>query len=214
MKPGIRTGAAVTAAIMLAVLALAYLSSDRMGMAGKAAAEAREATFQNYRTAQALKSLIHGYELTINEYYSTVLEFPVYKEKADGFKTAIAGEMATLKKLNTGDATAIADLDAAFGEIETLRLELESALSGADKDWDLAREALYKLNVVSIRAIQPADRIARIAGEHAVNMDTVWQNHQTRALQSMQIIMLLVLAAGALAVVGVLRGGQAPTREA
>lgn len=214
MKLGIRTGAAVTAAIMLAVLALAYLSNDRMGMAGKAAAEAREATLQTYRAAQALKSLIHGYELAINEYYSTVLEFPVYKKKADGFKTAIAGEMATLRKLNIGDATAIADLDAAFGEIEVLRLELDSALSGADRNWDLAREALYKLNVVSIRAVQPADRIARIAGEHAVNMDMVWQDHQSRALRSMQIIMLLALAAGALAVVGVLRGGRAPAQEA
>lgn len=214
MKPGIRTGAAVTAAIMLAVLALAYLANDRMGMAGKAAAEAREATFQAYRTAQSLKSLIHGYELAINEYYSTVLEFPVYKEKADGFKAAIAGEMATLKKLDTGDATAIADLNAAFGEIEALRLELESALSGADKNWDLAREALYKLNVVSIRAVQPADRIARIAGKHAVDMDMAWQNHQSRALQSMQIIILLALAAGALAVAGILRGSQARAPEA
>jgi hypothetical protein len=214
MKLGIRTGATVVAVIALAAASLVYLANDRMGMAGKAAAEAREATLHTYRVAQSLKSLIHGYELTINEYYSTVLELPNYQKQAAEFKAEIDGELATLAKLNTGDATAVADLNAAFKEIETLRLELEGALSGENKNWDLAREALYKLNVVSVRAVQPADRIARIAGEQAVEMDTAWQDHQSQALRIMQIAMLLALVAGVLSIVAAFRGGQAPAAEA
>lgn len=41
-------------------------------MAGKEGGDAREATFQSYRIAQSLKSLAAGYELTMNEFYSTV----------------------------------------------------------------------------------------------------------------------------------------------
>lgn len=214
MKLGIRTGATVVAVIALATASLVYLANDRMGKAGQTAAEAREATLHTYRVAQSLKSLIHGYELVINEYYSTVLELPNYQKKAAETKTAIDGELAALAKLNTGDATAVADLNAALKEIEALRLELEVALSGEDKNWDLAREALYKLNVVAVRAVQPADRIARIAGEQSVAMDAAWQDQQSQALGIMQIAMLLALVAGVLSGVAVFRGGQAPAVEA
>ena len=183
MKLGIRTGASAVAVIVMASASLVYLASDRMGMAGKAAAEAREATLQTYRAGQALKSLIHGYELTFNEYYSTALKLPAYQKKAAEFKAAIDSELATLEKLNSGDATAVAELKTALGEMEALRLELEGALSEENKDWDLAREALYKLTVVSISAAQPSELIARIAGERAVAMDTAFQNHQAQALR-------------------------------
>lgn len=214
MKLGIRTGAVIVAIAAMAAASLIYLASNRISMAGETATESRGATLQTFRVAQALKSLIHGYELTINEYYSTVLEFPVYQKKAEELKTAIDSELATLKTLNTGDATATADLDAAFKDIETLRLELEGALAGESKNWDLAREALFKLNVVSIRAVQPADRIARIAGENAVSMDTVWQNQQSQARNMMMLAMALVLIAGILSVVAAFGGGQPKKVEA
>lgn len=214
MKLGIRTSATVVAVIALATAGLVYLANDRMSEAGQTAAEAREATLHTYRVAQSLKSLIHGYELVINEYYSTVLEFPNYRKKAAETKTAIDGELAALAKLNIGDATAVADLNAAFKEIEALRLELEAALSGEEKNWDLAREALYKLNVVAVRAVQPADRIARIAAEQSVAMDAAWQNQQSQALRIMQIAMLLAVAAGVLSGIAVFRGGEAPAAEA
>jgi hypothetical protein len=214
MKLGIRTGATMVAVILIAAASLVYLASDRMGMAGKAAAEAREATLQTYRAAQALKSLIHGYELAINEYYSTALKLPAYQKKAAEFKAAIDSELATLEKLNAGDVTAVAELKAALGEIEVLRLELEGALSEENKDWELAREALYKLTVVSVRAAQPSELIARVAGARAVAMDGVWRDQQSQALREMQIAMMLALGAGALTLVGAFRGGRAPTREA
>jgi len=213
MKPGIRTGAGMVTVIALAIAALMYLANDRMSQAGQTAAEAREATLHTYRVAQSLKSLIHGYELVINEYYSTVLELPNYRKKAAETKTAIDGELAALARLNTGDATAVADLDAAFKEIEALRLELEAALSGEDKNWDLAREALYKLNVVAVRAVQPADRIAHIAGEQSVAMDAAWQGQQAQALRIMQIAMLLALVAGVLSGIAVFRAGRVPAAE-
>lgn len=214
MKLGFRTGATLVAIIVLAAGSMVYLASDRVSMAGKAAADAREATFHTYRVAQSLKSLVHGYELAINEYYSTALKLPAYQKKAAEFKAAIDSELATLEKLNTGDVRAVAELKAALGEIEVLRLELEGALSEENKNWDLAREALYKLTVVSVSAIQPSDLIARVAGERAVAMDAAWRNHQSQALREMQIAMMLALAAGILTVVGGFRAGQAPSKEA
>lgn len=214
MKLGIRTGATVVAVIAMAAASLVYVAGDRLGMAGRAATDAREATLHTYRVAQALKSLVHGYELAINEYYSTALRLPAYQKKAGEFKAAIDSELATLEKLNTGDVRAIAELKVALGEIEVLRLELEGALSEEDKDWDLAREALYKLTVVSVSATQPSELIARVAGERAVAMDAAWQDHQSQALREMQIAMMLALVAGALTLVGGFRAGKAPAREA
>lgn len=201
MKLGIRTGAAGTAVIVMAAVALVYLAGERMGMAGKASAEARAATLHTYRAAQSIKSLIHGYELTINEYYSTVLELPEYQQKAAGLRAKIDAELEALAKRNTRPATAVAQLNEAFGQIEVLRLELEGALGGENKDWDLAREVLYKLNLVSLQAVQSPDIIARVAEERAAAMDANWQDHQARALWEMRLAMILGLLAGGLALV-------------
>ena len=213
MKLGIRAGAAVVAAILMTAVALVHLASGRMGMAGEAAAQARSATLHTYRAAQSIKSLIHGYELTINEYYSTVLELPEYRQKIVGLKAKIDGELQALTKQNTSPAQAVVQLDEAFGQIEALRLELEGALDGENKDWDLAREALYKLNLVSLQAVQSPDIIARVAEERAAEMDAAWQDHQSRALWQMRLAMMLVLVAGILMLAGAFRAGRASARE-
>jgi hypothetical protein len=214
MKPGIRTGATLVAIVFMAVASLTYLAGERLGMAGKAAAEERKDTLHTYRVAQSIKTLVHGYELTINEYYSTALKFSAYQKQAAEFKAAIDSELATLERLNRGDVTALAELKDALGEIESLRLELEGALSEENKNWDLAREALYKLNVVSVRAAQPSELIARVAGERAVALDSAWHDHQSRALREMYIAMLISLVAGALMVVAAFRAGPGPAEAA
>lgn len=205
MKLGIRTGGVVVALIMLAAAGLTYSASERIYQAGMSASQARGATLQTYRIAQSIKSLVYGYQLTINEYYSTVLEYSDYQKKSSQQKEAIDKEMAALEKLETGDATAVGDLKTALQEIEGLRLELESALAGPDKNWDLAREALYKLNVVSVRAVQPADRIARIAGESSETMGATWEGQQSQGLVVLRIVMPLLLLTAIFAAVAAFR---------
>jgi hypothetical protein len=208
MKLGIRTGSSIILIVVAIAIGLVYSAVERIGLAGEAGAESREASLHTYRSAQALKSLIHGYELTINEYYSTVLEFPEYQKKATALKAAIDGELAALERLNTRPETEVAKLKASINEIDALRLELEGALSGPDKDWDLAREALYKLNLVSLQAVQSPDIIARVAEEQAVAMDAAWEGHQSQALLFLNIGLIAALLAAVLALVGAVRGGR------
>lgn len=214
MKLGIRAGAAVAVIILMAAITSIYLASERVGMAGQAATEARAATLHTYRAAQSIKSLIHGYELTINEYYSTVLELPKYQQQAAGFRAKIDTELEALTRRNTNPATAVAELNESFTQIEVLRQELEGALGGENKDWDLAREVLYKLNLVSLQAVQSPDIIARVAEQHAAAMDVAWRDHQSQALWQMRLAMMLVLVAGILILVGAFRAGRASAREA
>ncbi len=208
MKLGIRTGAVIIAGVMSVAVGLAYWASDRVHTAGMSTLESRGAMLQTYRIAQSLKSLIHGYELTINEYYSTVLEYSNYQKKAGEYKESIDSELAALEKLETGDATAVGDLKTALNEIEGLRLELEAALNRPDKNWDLAREALFKLNVVSVRAVQPAERIANIAGEHALAEDSALRQYQSQALQALRLVMALLVLAGVMTMLGAFRQKQ------
>jgi hypothetical protein len=205
MKSSIRVIAMMGVIFVLIAASLIHASSDRLGMASTAAGEAREATLHSYRIAQSLKSLSNGYELAMNEYYSTVLEFHVYRQKAADHQAAIERELTALAKLGTGDATAVAKLTRAFQEMEAFRAALEGALSSADKDWDGAREALFKLNVVSVRAIQQADILARIADERAVALDRDWQELQSEALTMLRVAMAVVLAAVALIAFGTWR---------
>ena len=209
MKLCIRTVAATGAVATLIAAGLMYSASDRVSMAGKAAGEARVATLHSYRIAQSLKSLANGYELAMNEYYSTVLDFPVYQKKAAEQKAAIDRELSTLASLKDGDVNTVAELNGAFREMETYRLALERALSGTDKDWDGAREALYKLNVLSVRTIQQADTLARIADERAVALDKGWMDHQSQALITLRIAMALAIAAAILTLSGALRAKRA-----
>jgi hypothetical protein len=206
---GVRTLGAAGAIIVLAVAGLLYSASDRMSMAGRAAADSREATLQAYRIAQSLKSLANGYELAMNEYYSTVLEFSGYQKKATEQKAAIDRELAALATLKDGDTTGGAELNRSFREMETYRLALESAMSGADKDWDGAREALYKLNLLSVRTIQQADTLARVADERAQALDKDWLAHQSQALDSLRVAMVLALATAVLILSGALRAKRA-----
>jgi hypothetical protein len=196
MKINTRILAGGVIALLLAVTGLLYATSDRLDTAARAAGDGREATLHAYRIAQALKSLSNGYELAMNEYYSTVLEYPIYRQKAADHQAAIAQELAALAKLGNIDTAPAAELARAFKEMETYRIALEAALSPDEKDWDAAREALFKVNVVSVRAIQQADILARVADERARSLDRNWQAHQADALTLLRVAMAAALVAG------------------
>jgi hypothetical protein len=202
---GFRYGAALVALLAAVSAGLVYQANVHLNTADKALSEAREATFHTYRIAQTIKSLIHGYELSINEYYSTALSYPSYQKKSVEFKLAMQAELSDLERLKAGDADTVADLKETLGEMENMRVELEGALASENKNWDLAREALYKLTLVSVRAAQPSDLLANVAEKRAIAMGAVWSDQQSQALLKMRIALLLVLGAGVLAILAVFR---------
>lgn len=196
MKPGIRTLSLVAAFGALLAAGSAYLAGQQMDQADETADAAQAATFKSYRIAQSLKALAAGHELTMNEFYSTVLEFPTYQKKSAAQKVAIENELSALVELQQDDAAS--ELARLFTEMDRFRLDLENAMTGDQTDWDAAREALFKLNVLSVQAIQQADFLGQSASQRAAALDTGSQIHQSRALLWLRVSMALALLVVAL----------------
>lgn len=211
MKIGNRTIAFIAAIIVLAVAGLSYSAGGQMRVADAGAQNAREASLHAYRVAQSLKALTAGYELTLNEFYSTVLEFPAYEKKSGEQKAAIERELAALSTLPDSDPKTIIQIRQLYKDIDNYRLDLEQALTAkGGQDWDRAREALYKMNVLSVQAIHRADEIGKFANERAVTLDKRWQADGSQALMLLRIATgLAVLAAVVLLLGALLRPKQA-----
>lgn len=211
MKPGNRVVAGIAALIILAVAGLAYRAGDQLRIADIGAQTAREASLQSYRVAQSLKALTAGYELTLNEYYSTVLDFSAYEKKAAEQKASIERELAMLSTSPDGDAKAVSEISRLYKDIDTYRTDLEKALSAVGgPDWDRAREALYKVNVLSVQAIHRADVLGKFANDRAVTLDKAWQADGSQALLLLRVATILALVAGVALVLGtVLRPNRA-----
>lgn len=208
MKFGTRSVTAVAAIIAIAAAGLSFWAGEQISLAGQEGSNARVATFKSYRAAHALKSLAASYELTMNEYYSTVLEFPAYQKKASAQKSAIDGEVAILATLQEGGAATAAEFTRLYKEIDSFRQNLERAMTSAEKDWDGAREALFKINVLSTQAIYQADLLSQSASERATALDMSWQSYQSQALRFLRIAAALALLAGILGLVSILRGAR------
>jgi hypothetical protein len=200
-----RTVFTLAAVIALIAVGSSYWASEHINRADKSAGDARTATFKSFRVAQSLKAMAAGHELTMNEFYSTVLEFPAYQKKSAAQKTAIELELAALAGLHEGDEAATAELARLFKEMDGFRLDLESAMTGGETDWDAAREALFKLNVLSVQAIQQADFLAQSASQRASALDSGWQARQSDAMLWLHITTALALLAGILIMYGSLR---------
>lgn len=205
MKPFNRTLFTLAAVIVLIAAGSSYWAGEHINRADKTAGDARTATFKSYRIAQSLKAMAAGHELTMNEFYSTVLTFPVYQKKSAAQSAAIELELAALADLHQGDEAATTELARLFKAMDGFRLDLESAMIGEETDWDAAREALFKLNVLSVQAIQQADFLAQSASQRASALDRGWQAQQSSAMLWLHITTALALLAGALIVSGSLR---------
>lgn len=211
MKIGSRTIAFIAAIIVLAVAGLSYSAGGQMRVADAGAQSAREASLHAYRVAQSLKALTAGYELTLNEFYSTVLEFSAYEKKSGEQRASIERELSTLSTLPDTDPKAITQIRQLYKDIDNYRLDLEQALNATGgQDWDRAREALYKMNVLSVQAIHRADEIGKFANDRAVTLDKRWQADGSQALMLLRIATgLAVLAAVVLLLGALLRPKQA-----
>lgn len=214
MKLCTRTLSAALAFAALMTAGLSFWAGAQLSSAHKASGASREATFKSYRIAQSLKSSIAGYELTMNEFYSTVLAFPAYQKKATTHKANIEQELAALATMQEGQAATATELSKIHGEMDSYRLSLESAMTSEDKDWDRAREALFKMNVLSTRAIHQADLLGQSAGDRATALDMTWQAHQMQAFLLLRIAATLALLIGIALLVSLLRAGKQPGQSA
>jgi len=208
MKLGSRSFTLLVAIIALIVAGLSFWTGQQINAAGKTADAAREATFKSYRIAQSLKALAAGYELTMNEFYSTVLTYPVYQKKSAAQKAAIELELAALNNLHEGDTATVTELTQRFKQMEGFRQELDGAMTGDEQDWDRAREALFKLNVLSVQAIQQADFLGRSASERAASLDISWQAQQSQSILLLNVTTALAVLVGVMLVFGALRAGR------
>ena len=209
MKPGILSFSTLAAVVALLVAGLSFWAGQQISVAGKTADAARETTFQSYRIAQSLKALAAGYELTMNEFYSTVLTYPVYQKKSAAQKAAIELELAALNNLHEGDTATVAEIAKRFKEMEGFRQELDGAMTSDVQDWDRAREALFKLNVLSVQVIQQADFLGHSASERATALDTSWQAQQSRAILLLNVTTALAVLVGVMLVFGAMRARRA-----
>ena len=208
MKLSIRTLSILAAIITLSAAGLSYWAGEQINLAGKENVEAREATFKSYRAAQSLKALTAGYELAMNEFYSTVLEFPAYQKKSSEQRTAIERELATLATLQDGGVATATELTRLYKEMDSFRRGLETAMTSADKDWDRAREALFKLNVLSTQAIRQADLLGQSTNERATALDMRWQAYQQQSLTLLRVVMALTALAGIMLLIGAWRSNE------
>lgn len=205
MKIGNRTIAFVAALIVLTVAGLSYSAGGQMRVADAGAQSAREASLHAYRVAQSLKALTAGYELTLNEFYSTVLEFSAYEKKSGEQRAALERELTTLSTLPDSDTNAITDIRKLYKDIDNYRVDLEKALNASGgQDWERAREALYKLNVLSVQAIHRADEIGKRTNDRAVTLDKRWQADGSQALLMLRIATGLAILAAIVLLLGAL----------
>ena len=203
MKLSIRTLLALAALNTLSAAGLSYWAGEQINLAGKESGDAREATFKSYRAAQSLKALTAGYELTMNEFYSTVLEFPAYQKKSTEQRTTIERELVTLATLQDGGVTTSAEITRIYKEMDSFRLGLEAAMTSAEKDWDRAREALFKLNVLSTQAIRQADLLGQSTNERATALDMRWLAYQQQSLTLLRVVMALTALAGIILLIAI-----------
>jgi len=145
----------------------------------------------------------------MNEFYSTVLEFPAYQKKSTEQRAAIERELAALATLQEGGATTATELTRIYKEMDSFRLGLENAMTSEEKDWDRAREALFKINVLSTQAIHQADLLGQSTNERAAALDMSGQASQSQALLLLRIATALALLAGVMLLFGSLRLGRA-----
>lgn len=204
MKVCLRTLAIISALLTLLVAVMLYLTSDRVRTASADGGTAIAASLDTYRHAQALKAQAAGYELTMNEFYSTVLDFPAYQKKVGDQKRAIDQELAALASADHGGQT-VPELNRIYKDVDGFRLSLESALSGDDKDWDRAREALFKMNLLSVQAIQQADLLAQVARDQATTADKTWQDGLAQSLLWLRVATGLAGLATLVLLLGVFR---------
>ena len=153
-----------------AILAITLMAQSRLNSLDKATTELTGTNRDASLLALRLQALTVNFELTLNEYYSTVIEEKRYLEKSSNQRQAIDAELTRLNALRESEYTqASNELKNLMRDIENYRIQLDKAMVASDRDWDAAREALFKINILSTQAINLASEIAKFSerGRHS-----------------------------------------------
>lgn len=186
----------------LAVLILAGLTWRNLDEASSQNASLRKTAQSASQLTYRLQALTTAYELTLNEYYSTVIDETRYREKVVQLLHAIESDIARLAKLDARENQLTSnELTQQLAEMEKRRTQLNQAMLEPTRDWDVAREALFKINILSTQAIETAAKAASASDEKIQMLD---QNLNERHQQLRdQLIALLALAGLLSALTGV-----------
>lgn len=159
--------------LVLLILSLSMFALQNIGQATQHADELRHSPRIAVQLSYRLQSLTTAYELVLNEYYSTVIDEKRYHTKVSTLQQLIDGDVATLGALSKPEyAAAGHEIRRSLGEIEKFRQRLDKAMQEGSRDWDAAREALFKVNILSTQAIEVASRVAKASAEHGTALET------------------------------------------
>jgi hypothetical protein len=185
-------------AIILLVAGLCFAALQKPDLAAKSSEEISLTSLESNRLVHRLQSLTIAYELTINEYYSTVINLARYKEKSSALRLAIDSELAKLAKLpGSGNINAAKEIQRLTAEIDTFRISFDRALDENNQDWDAARESLFKINILSAQAIELAAKLAESSKERTILLnETLHGYHQN-------IMMILIAAIASTLLLGI-----------
>lgn len=148
--------------LSFAILAITLIAQSRLNSLDKVATELTSTNRNASLLVLRLQALTVNFELTLNEYYATVIDEKRYLEKSLNLRQAIDTELSRLSALPELDYTqASNELKNLMSDIEKHRSQLDKAMVASDRDWDAAREALFKINILSTQAIKIASEITK-----------------------------------------------------
>jgi hypothetical protein len=183
----------------LLVLSLSMFALQNIGQATQHADELRHSPRIAVQLSYRLQSLTTAYELVLNEYYSTVIDETRYRTKLGSLQLSIDSDIATLGALSKPEyAAAGHEIRRSIGDIEKYRQLLDKAMQEGSRDWDAAREALFKVNILSTQAIEVASRLAKASTEHGTALETSIAQLQQ---QAQWFMIAAAIAAGLLGVI-------------
>lgn len=187
--------------LALFTLSLVMFAWQSIGQATQHADDLRHSPRVAVQLSYRLQSLTTAYELALNEYYSTVIDEARYRSKIQALQQSIDSDIATLGSLSKIEyAAAGHEIRRSMSEIEKFRQRLDKALQDGSRDWDAAREALFKINILSTQAIEIASRIAKASVEHdnALEASIAYRQQQARWM-----LVAAAIASGLLGVISV-----------
>jgi len=188
--------------LSFAILAITLIAQNRLNSLDMAATALTSSNRNASLLLLRLQALTVNYELTLNEYYSTVIEEKRYLEKSSNLRQAIDTELTRLSALREREYTqASNELRNLMDNIEKHRSQLDEAMLANNRDWDAAREALFKINILSTQAINIASEIAKFSEARGEQLGSTVLAEQ-KGIQilfywSIAIALILSLIAGA-----------------
>lgn len=194
--------------LSFAMLILVVIANINLKSLDKAATELTSTNRSASLLSLRLQALTIDFELTLNEYYSTVIDQRLYLDKSASLRRSIDADLVRLNTLPEREYTlASEELKQLMNEIEKYRSLLDKAMGVSDRDWDAAREALFKINILSIQAIKVASETAKFSEKRGENLSST-------VFAEQQDIQLLLYAAIILALMQSLIAGGLLLRKA